>query len=334
MAIEKNTKNTLKHEEPQYTTLLNEVLNNIKHTGALGVYCFLASKSSGWDICKKHLQNHFECGREHIDTCFKYLKKIGAIQVSMIRDEKGRFIGWETVLKRRLPAPVLDDIQITENPLYGDNSEIRVIQNTGFPDSGKSAPRNNRYIKIKDIKNTIVDFEKSTDVDYAKNDIVNLGPKEKSDYQSNHGQGETEGNLDLGTEINQTKSDYFEKQSTNKTTRKNSAQKKHESYKNDELFMFFYSIYPNKQKPEVARKAFYKHKPDKEFVSMLCADVQARVENNWKNRHKSKIPHPSTYLNSREWEGEIVPPDNNIRKFTKVAQYDDNDTSWIREGGL
>jgi hypothetical protein len=87
------------------------------------------------------------------------------------------------------------------------------------------------------------------------------------------------------------------------------------SYKDDELFMQFYSIYPNKQKPEIARKAFYKHKPDQEFVSMLCTDVYKRVENNWKNRHKNKIPFPATYLNGKEWEGEIYEPESNIATF-------------------
>ena len=73
-------------------------------------------------------------------------------------------------------------------------------------------------------------------------------------------------------------------------------------YVDDALFMQFYSIYPNKQKPEIARKAFYKHKPDQEFVDMLYNDVGLRMANNWKNRHKNKIPFPATYLNGKEWE--------------------------------
>lgn len=90
------------------------------------------------------------------------------------------------------------------------------------------------------------------------------------------------------------------------------------SYKDDELFMRFYSIYPNKQKPEIARKALYKHKPDSVFIDFIVNDVLARMENNWKGRHKNKIPHPSTYLNSSEWEGEIIAPES---PNTKIAQY-------------
>jgi hypothetical protein len=104
------------------------------------------------------------------------------------------------------------------------------------------------------------------------------------------------------------------------------------SYKDDNLFMQFYSIYPNKQKPEVARKAFYKHKPTQEFVRMLCTDVTKRVENNWKNRHKSKIPFPATYLNGQEWEGEIIEPESTVSRLPdKSMIYDNNDTSWMDE---
>jgi hypothetical protein len=95
------------------------------------------------------------------------------------------------------------------------------------------------------------------------------------------------------------------------------------SYKDDELFMMFYSSYPNKQKPEIARKAFYKHKPDAEFALMLSIDVARRMDNNWKNRHKNKIPFPATYLNGKEWEGEIYPAESNISTFpNKPKRFD------------
>lgn len=81
------------------------------------------------------------------------------------------------------------------------------------------------------------------------------------------------------------------------------------SYFSDELFMAFYKIYPNKQKPHAAYKAFKKHKPDRIFTEMLVNDIKQRMANNWKGRHKSKIPFPSRYLNDREWEGEIYKPE-------------------------
>jgi len=77
------------------------------------------------------------------------------------------------------------------------------------------------------------------------------------------------------------------------------------SYKDDSLFMSFYEHYPNKQKPKVAYQAFKKLKANEELVNILVVDVYTRMEKNWKGRDKSKIPFPATYLNSREWEGEL-----------------------------
>jgi DNA-binding transcriptional ArsR family regulator len=92
-------------------------------------------------------------------------------------------------------------------------------------------------------------------------------------------------------------------------------------YTKDDLFLLFYNSYPNKQKPRDAHRAFKKLKPTKEFVSMLCTDVATRVENNWKGRHKNKIPHPATYLNSREWEGEIIKPENKLTSYQSKSKY-------------
>lgn len=92
------------------------------------------------------------------------------------------------------------------------------------------------------------------------------------------------------------------------------------------LFMSWYSLYPNKQKPTVAYKAFLKLKPDEEFVRMIIADVSNRLENNWRGRPKDKIPHPSTYLNQREWEGDLYAPENNITQFpSKPKRYTMNE---------
>jgi hypothetical protein len=68
---------------------------------------------------------------------------------------------------------------------------------------------------------------------------------------------------------------------------------------------------------------------------MLCVDILLRIKNNWKNRHKSKIPHPATYLNGKEWEGEIVESESTDSRFSNKSTkevYDDNDTSWLTGG--
>lgn len=78
------------------------------------------------------------------------------------------------------------------------------------------------------------------------------------------------------------------------------------TYKDDKEFMSVYDIYPNKQSPQAAYKAWKKLKPNPELVSKIRKDIGLRTANNWNGRPKNMIPHPATYLNRREWEGEIV----------------------------
>ncbi len=67
-------------------------------------------------------------------------------------------------------------------------------------------------------------------------------------------------------------------------------------------------------------KEFLKLSPTREFVDMLVADVARRLLNNWHGRHKSKIPHPSTYLIDREWEGDIYQASTMVAS-TNVHRY-------------
>lgn len=144
MSIERVTKNVLQKENSPFTTILNEALQGITHTGALGVYCYLASKPTGWIICKKELAKHFNCGREHIDTCFKKLKEFGAIEIDPIRDELGKIVGWNTCLKITLSRK-------RETRILDKRVKNNAVQNTGFPESGKSAPIKERVLQKKDI---------------------------------------------------------------------------------------------------------------------------------------------------------------------------------------
>jgi hypothetical protein len=172
--IEKNTKNILQHEELSFTTITNEVINNIRHTGALGVYCYLSSKSSGWDICRKHLQKHFECGRKHIGTCFSYLYAIGALETDRIRDQKGRFSHLQTILKRKLSLETLSSIHDTQNPLVVVPSDG--LSTSTFSARGKRAPINKRYIQNKEKRKKTMPFPSET----TNNDAALAQPLKKS----------------------------------------------------------------------------------------------------------------------------------------------------------
>ena len=123
MSVERITKNVLTHEPFPFTSIFNEMLQGITNTAALGVYCYLASKPSGWIICKKEIQKHFKCGRDHINSCFKYLKEIGAIEIQPARGENGKISCWNTLLKRHLPT--IRETHIVDNPHCGNTAPIK-----------------------------------------------------------------------------------------------------------------------------------------------------------------------------------------------------------------
>lgn len=139
MSVEKNTIIILQQEAAPFTTMFNNVLQGIKNTAALGVYCYLASKPQGWEISKTELQNHFNCGEKHIQSCVNYLKKIGALEVISVRDEKGRIARWSWNLKRNI------------NTECTTESTTPISHSVDNPLRGKGRTINKRILEIKDI---------------------------------------------------------------------------------------------------------------------------------------------------------------------------------------
>lgn len=160
MAIEKN--NTLTIEGSGFSIFLNETIQNIKHTGALGLYCYLASQYSGFNICKKHLQNHFGIGKEHLETCFRHLRDLGLIEKKTIRNENGQFVKWNTTLKVKISRPPQDP----ENPDYGPEN-----QNAENPDSGKPEAINKEII----INKESYIYTQNSDEDAFSQPLVSSG---------------------------------------------------------------------------------------------------------------------------------------------------------------
>jgi hypothetical protein len=67
----------------------------------------------------------------------------------------------------------------------------------------------------------------------------------------------------------------------------------------------FWQAYPRKTSKDEAKKAFAKIRVD---VDLLITDVQERLRSgHWSISEKRYIPHPSTYLNQKRWQDEIVP---------------------------
>jgi hypothetical protein len=119
VSIEKEIPNRLRHEKVEpFTIILNETLNAITDPGALGIYCFLASKPADWDIQNQHLMNHFKKGREYIENRLKHLREIGALVTVPVRDDNGRFIARETHLKRKILPTIRVSQSVVDNRVH------------------------------------------------------------------------------------------------------------------------------------------------------------------------------------------------------------------------
>lgn len=87
----------------------------------------------------------------------------------------------------------------------------------------------------------------------------------------------------------------------------NTTSKKRTLYRDDERFMRFYSAYPKKKQPQAAYKAFCRLNLTEEELDSILKDIatKARFDAQWKNIQY--IPHPATYLNTRDFESDITP---------------------------
>ena len=89
-------------------------------------------------------------------------------------------------------------------------------------------------------------------------------------------------------------------------------------------FEQFYGEYPRHVGKEQAKKAFLKLSPDKTLFQTIIEKLKLQKEmctiksDNWLKEGKKYCPMPSTWLNNRRWEDEIVEP--------KSSKWHPNDT--------
>ena len=68
-------------------------------------------------------------------------------------------------------------------------------------------------------------------------------------------------------------------------------------------FDTFYSKYPNKVKRANAEKAWLKHKPD---IDIVMKALEYQLSNDRRFKDAQFIPHPTTWINGKEWENEVI----------------------------
>ena len=74
----------------------------------------------------------------------------------------------------------------------------------------------------------------------------------------------------------------------------------------DSLFDEFWKNYPRKESPKTAKAVFLKLKPDKNLLTAMLEWIEkAKLSPQWQD--KTKIPHPTTWLNQERWKGDPPP---------------------------
>lgn len=82
-------------EIKSYCIVCNEVARDRKLSArAKGIYYYLATLPSNWQLTKKECMQHFTEGNAAFNTAFKELEKAGYIVGTRQRNDQNRFIGW------------------------------------------------------------------------------------------------------------------------------------------------------------------------------------------------------------------------------------------------
>lgn len=72
------------------------------------------------------------------------------------------------------------------------------------------------------------------------------------------------------------------------------------------FFKEFWKAYPRKTNKEFAKRVFAKLKVDDDLLTKMIQAIYAQNKTVWKDKEQQYIPHPSTWLNGKRWEDEIV----------------------------
>ena len=100
-------------------------------------------------------------------------------------------------------------------------------------------------------------------------------------------------------------------------------------------FTEFWDVYPRKVAKQNAIKAWKKTGAldSQALTDTIIADVNRRVNSEWKGKELQYIPHPATYLNQRRWEDESSATDTvDDEYYPTYLEYHDGDEFIEPEG--
>lgn len=148
-----------------YTSINNDILQQIDDIEVLGLYCYLSSLPPNFFIYRNQVRSHFRLGIHKIAKLLKELEKYDLVKTTYKRDENGRFTYMNIDVKMLQFGQVLEKKDNLSQDLSVDNFVQEEIKD--LPDnvhrSTDSVTRCDKtpYIYIKkEINNIYTFFEK------------------------------------------------------------------------------------------------------------------------------------------------------------------------------
>jgi hypothetical protein len=161
MSVEKLDSAKIKQDKIPYTQHLNYVLQNLRDTTALAIWCYLTSLPDDWVVHRTQLMEHFNIGRTKLGTALKFLSDNRLIEYLVQKDDKGKIEAWHIMVKAGHEFEVI----------HRSQSTLPKTHTVESPHSGKSAP-------TKEIRNTNKKVYKN------KSFCANAQKKSKSEWKA------------------------------------------------------------------------------------------------------------------------------------------------------
>lgn len=150
-----------KHTQ-NYTTLPNQIFNDLTDAVAIGILAYLLSRPADWITYKKQLYNHFSEGRQRIDNAFKLLEANGYIVGVQQIGADGKFTGFQWIVYD-LPVTADTENRLSENRLPKNRqSENEQLLNKEILSKEYTKEENNKdiiYRQFKHLKITQAEFD-------------------------------------------------------------------------------------------------------------------------------------------------------------------------------
>jgi hypothetical protein len=163
MSVQKfNSKTKINLQPLKYVIINSHVVQNYPDAEALGVWIYLLSKPSDWNVVKSYLREHFKMGINKINKIFASLSKHNLVKYRVIKDERGKIShfdievlnGEEFVCTRMTKKKKPVECTAT------DRNKPEKIENVhhrhDFHANGKQCTTYNRSLQIKDLNQKLL----------------------------------------------------------------------------------------------------------------------------------------------------------------------------------